>query len=191
MSPSDCLAKPNAWLRPRPVPLPTSLVVKNGSKIVSSMVGAMPVPVSVTAMATKSPLRADCARRAGMPSTLRTRDGQPAFAVHGIAAVDGEVDQRGLELRDIGDRKAIGVAISRRRSGCGRRPAGRIELRDGLDLRADIEHLRLQRLPAGERQQLCRSAWRRAPRSRKWRRCSGGGVLPAVRGGAGSRSRSG
>jgi len=35
MSPSDWLAKPNAWLRPSPVPLPTSLVVKNGSKIAS------------------------------------------------------------------------------------------------------------------------------------------------------------
>ena len=66
MSPPDCLAKPNAWLRPSPVPLPTSLVVKNGSKIASIWSEAMPVPVSVSAMATKLPLRADWARSAGM-----------------------------------------------------------------------------------------------------------------------------
>ena len=39
MSPPDCLAKPKAWLRPSPVPLPTSLVVKNGSKIDLELVG--------------------------------------------------------------------------------------------------------------------------------------------------------
>ena len=135
------------------MPLPTSLVVKNGSKIVSSRSGAMPVPVSATEMATKSPLRADWARSGGMASHLADADGQPAFAVHGIAAVDGEIDQRGLELRDVGDRKAIGIgnvdvdpdpAADQRTD----------QLRHRLDLGADIEHLRLQRLPAGERQQL-------------------------------------
>src|SRR4029450_12724876 len=35
--------------------------------------------------------------------------GQPAFAVHGVAAVDGEIDQGGLELGDVGNRKAIAV----------------------------------------------------------------------------------
>ena len=34
--------------RPRPVPLPRSLVVKNGSKRCSSTSGGMPVPVSPT-----------------------------------------------------------------------------------------------------------------------------------------------
>ena len=33
MWPPDCLMKPNTMLRPRPVPLPGSLVVKNGSKM--------------------------------------------------------------------------------------------------------------------------------------------------------------
>ena len=66
MSPPDCLAKPKAWLRPSPVPLPTSLVVKNGSKIASIWSAAMPVPVSAMEMATKSPLRAGWARSAGM-----------------------------------------------------------------------------------------------------------------------------
>ena len=49
-------------------------------------------------------LRAE--RRDGMD--FLDADSQPAFAVHGIAAVDGEIDQRGLELRDVGDREAIG-----------------------------------------------------------------------------------
>ena len=34
-SPPDCFAKPKTWLNPRPVPWPTSLVVKNGSKMCS------------------------------------------------------------------------------------------------------------------------------------------------------------
>ena len=37
---------------PSPVPMPTALVVKNGSKMRSSTCGAMPVPVSRTASAT-------------------------------------------------------------------------------------------------------------------------------------------
>ena len=80
-------------------------------------------------------------------------DRQPAFAVHGIAAVDGEIDQRGLELRDVGDREAIGIgdidfdldpAADQRTN----------KLRHAFDLGADVEHLRFQRLAAGKRQQL-------------------------------------
>ena len=72
ISPPDCLAKPNAWLRPRPVPLPTSLVVKNGSKIASSMSGGIPVPVSVTETATNWPSRRGWPRSGGMASTATT-----------------------------------------------------------------------------------------------------------------------
>ena len=80
-------------------------------------------------------------------------DGQPAFAVHGVAAVDGEIDQGGLELGDVGNCKAIAVGYL----DVDPDPAadeGTDELGHGLDLRADIEHLRLQRLPAGKCQQL-------------------------------------
>jgi hypothetical protein len=38
--------------RPRPVPLPTSLVEKNGSKILACTSGVMPVPVSSTSIST-------------------------------------------------------------------------------------------------------------------------------------------
>ncbi len=42
--------RPKIWLRPRPVPLPTGLVVKKGSKARSITSGVMPQPVSVTSM---------------------------------------------------------------------------------------------------------------------------------------------
>ena len=45
-------AKPCTCDRPSPVPLPTGLVVKNGSNTLSSTSGAMPVPVSATEIAT-------------------------------------------------------------------------------------------------------------------------------------------
>src|SRR5258706_7575621 len=41
--------------RPSPVPLPISLVEKNGSKILGSTSGAMPPPLSATSTATPSP----------------------------------------------------------------------------------------------------------------------------------------
>ena len=133
--------------------MPTSLVVKNGSKIVSSSSGAMPLPVSAMAMATKSPLRGGLGAEGRDAAHLAHADGEPAFAFHGVAAVDGEVDQGGLELGDVGNRKAIAV----RYLDVDPDPAadeGTDELGHGLDLRADIEHLRLQRLPAGKCQQL-------------------------------------
>ncbi len=64
-SPPDCLAKPNTWLRPRPVPLPISLVVKNGSNTRASRSGAMPEPVSVSETAAKGPAAAAWPRIGG------------------------------------------------------------------------------------------------------------------------------
>src|SRR5882757_4323368 len=108
ISPPDCLANPKAWLRPSPVPLPTSLVVKNGSKIASIWSAAIPVPVSAMAMAMKFPLRADWARSAGMAGIFLTlMVSRPSSFM--ASGVDREIDQGGLELRDVGDRKAIGV----------------------------------------------------------------------------------
>src|SRR5437660_841280 len=43
--------------RPRPVPSPTSLVVKNGSKMRSRMAGSMPGPLSETSITISSPCR--------------------------------------------------------------------------------------------------------------------------------------
>src|SRR6185436_19055657 len=65
--------------------------------------------------------------------------GESALAVHGVAAVDGKVDQGGFELGDVGNRKATAVryldvdpdpAADQRAD----------QLRDGFGLGADIEY---------------------------------------------------
>ena len=61
--PPDCLAKPNTMLSPRPVPLPTSLVVKNGSNAFANTSGGMPMPVSDTRNLTKAARRQHRVRR--------------------------------------------------------------------------------------------------------------------------------
>ena len=53
--PPDCLTKPYTIDRPSPVPRPSGLVVKNGSKACRITSGVMPVPVSVTSMRTYWP----------------------------------------------------------------------------------------------------------------------------------------
>src|SRR5690349_13203351 len=52
MSPPLCLTMPYTVERPSPVPLPGSLVVKNGSNTRVRVASSMPVPVSVTASTT-------------------------------------------------------------------------------------------------------------------------------------------
>src|ERR1700733_5263138 len=90
ISPPDCLAKPNAWLRPKPVPLPTSLVVKKGSKIASSLSAAIPDPLSatVTAKRRNSIYRPDVDQQAALP-------------LHRVPGIDREIDQGRFELRDV------------------------------------------------------------------------------------------
>ena len=52
MCPLLCLVVPYTMARPSPVPLPTSFVVKKGSKMRASVASSIPVPVSLTARAT-------------------------------------------------------------------------------------------------------------------------------------------
>ena len=54
-SPPDCRTNPKTMLRPRPLPAPKGLVVKNGSKIRARISGGMPAPVSLTLIRTWSP----------------------------------------------------------------------------------------------------------------------------------------
>src|SRR5437868_1636407 len=49
MNPPLCFTMPYTVASPRPVPLPFSLVVKNGSNRWACVTGSMPVPVSLTA----------------------------------------------------------------------------------------------------------------------------------------------
>src|SRR5437867_435873 len=53
--PPDWRAKPYTMLSPRPVPLPASLVVKNGSNARAATSGGIPIPVSEIAKPTNSP----------------------------------------------------------------------------------------------------------------------------------------
>src|SRR5215467_8349414 len=64
-APPSPLTMPCTSERPRPVPTPTSLVVKNGSKILSKISAGMPVPESDTSMTTYS--------RAAMEPIVTTR----------------------------------------------------------------------------------------------------------------------
>ena len=50
MAPSCFWMMPCTTLKPRPVPCPTGLVVKKGSKTLVSCSGGMPVPVSATSI---------------------------------------------------------------------------------------------------------------------------------------------
>ena len=47
---SNCAARPSTMDRPKPVPLPTPLVVKNGSVTRANVASSMPCPVSLTEM---------------------------------------------------------------------------------------------------------------------------------------------
>ena len=88
-----------------------------------------------------------------MASTASTLIDKAALAGHRIAGIDGEIDQRGFELRDIGGGKTPEIA----KLDLDLDPAAHQradQLRDALDLRADIEHLRRQRLAPGKGQQL-------------------------------------
>ncbi len=145
-------------LRPRPVPLPTSLVVKNGSKTRASTSGGMPVPVSRDREHARSrPAPPRRWRRVVLVELDVARSRSSAAAArHGVAGVDGEVEQR----------------VSR--AGRGRpRPASSPASSSVLDLdrprrsvpaqqarampthqRVEVERLRLQRLPAREGEQL-------------------------------------
>ena len=62
MRPPDSLTIARTVARPRPVPLPSGLVVKNGSKICACTSGDIPVPVSVTAMLDHEPVASAMAR---------------------------------------------------------------------------------------------------------------------------------
>ena len=53
--PWDNDANLRTWANPKPVPRPSSLVVKNGSKMRGSTCGAMPSPLSCTVITTQSP----------------------------------------------------------------------------------------------------------------------------------------
>ena len=87
-------------LRPSPVPCPTSLVVKNGSKALSITSGDMPVPVSVhDDHDVLARLDLVIGRAVGLVEIgIGGLDRQLAAVRHRVAGIDRQVEQRVLEL---------------------------------------------------------------------------------------------
>ena len=85
------------------MPLPTSLVVKNGSKILSSTSGAMPMPhildLAYHVIGRRQQPRPDGARLVLVE--IEGADRQDAAIRHGIAGIDREIDDDLLELVDV------------------------------------------------------------------------------------------
>ena len=83
-SPPDCRANPCTWLRPSPVPFPTSFVEKNGSKAFAATSRFMPVPVSPTEIAIKSVNGSPAGRPRSKSPDVFCRNCQPASVGHRI-----------------------------------------------------------------------------------------------------------
>ena len=143
------------------MPLPTSLVVKNGSKILSITSGGMPVPVSATSISD------DVARRhAGQAEAARLlgrdvagADRELAAVRHGVARVDGEVHDHLLELVHVGlDEPEVAPVLEVELDALAEEaPQQHRQVRQDL---AEVEDLGPQRLAAREREQLAHEARR-------------------------------
>ena len=85
------------------MPLPTSFVVKNGSKRCARTSGVIPWPVSRNAQQHVRPRRAGEVRREvlAIARDVRGLDDEPSAVRHRIAGVHGEVEQDLLHLRAI------------------------------------------------------------------------------------------
>ncbi len=94
------------------MPLPTGLVVKNGSNARSITSWLMPQPVSVIEILRYSPGWMSPTALAAIV-TLSDGDGQLPFAVHRVAGVDREVEDRIFQLVRI-DEDRPGIAASSR-----------------------------------------------------------------------------
>ena len=107
---STAMCPPYSWTMPctvaspMPLPLPTSLVEKNGSNMRSSTSGRMPDPVSRTATSTMS-CSCTCLRQEAQVHSQRVHHPHPdperARALHGVAGVDAQVHQHLLELHRV------------------------------------------------------------------------------------------
>ena len=86
------------------MPLPTSLVEKNGSKILAITSAVMPTPVSSTSISTYSPAAtpSSASLRLSRSRHVARADGERAAVGHGVARIDGQVDDHLVELRLVG-----------------------------------------------------------------------------------------
>ena len=130
------------------MPLPTGLVVKNGSNTFCKTSGGIPVPVSDTRIATKSPV----VRFIVQPDVLGA-DPDRAAVGHGVPCVDDKVDQSGFEFGDVDlDRPDVVLHVDGELNGAA--DAGVENLAHGLDAFAQTDGLRIDVLPPRKGQEL-------------------------------------
>ena len=131
---------PYTVARPRPVPSPLGLVVKNGSKACSTTSAPIPRPESLTRSRTRS-------------SCTPGVDHQVAAGGHRVPGVQGQVHQQLLDLAGIaGHRRQVRAGPDDQPDVFADRAAQR--LLDLADHRVQVEHLRAYDLAAGEGEQL-------------------------------------
>ena len=140
-----------------------ALVVKNGSNRCWRTSSSMPTPVSLTASSTcgpgaPSPCAATCCLVERRRCAVSIVSAPPSR--HRVAGVGGEVEDHLLELRAVGlDRREVGREPDADADVVADDPAQH-RLHVGDDL-VEVEHARVQHLPAAEGQQLARE--RRRP----------------------------
>ena len=106
MLPPCCLTMPWTMASPRPVPLPGSFEVKNGSNACSRVKASMPQPVSETVSSTSGPGGASTATGSSRDADGATSICQRPALRHRILRVHGQVHQDLLELSDVGPHQA-------------------------------------------------------------------------------------
>ena len=146
---------PYTVARPRPVPSPLGLVVKNGSNARSMTSWGIPVPVSLTFRLTYRPGASPTRLAAWSASTLGAGGGDDELpaARHRVAGVDGQVDQDLLDLAGVGQHRAqpggqVGGQLHVLAQGAQQ------QLLDSFDDVVEVQHAGLDDIAAGEGQQL-------------------------------------
>ena len=96
--PPSCRAKPWTWLRPSPEARAEPLVVKNGSKTCSSCSASIPTPEIGDLDAHEVAGDLGIRQGAAADPDVAGLDLDGAAGRHGVAGVDPQIDDRGLEL---------------------------------------------------------------------------------------------
>ena len=155
MWPADCLTKPYTMLSPRPVPLPGPFEVKNGLNTLSRIAGGN-AGSGIAHRDHGVAAGPDVAVHPGVVFVEKDQaglDDQLAAVRHGVAGVEGEIEDRGGELIGIDDRRTSLVFEHRfDLDMLAERPLQQFRGID--DQRIDVGFPRFERLLAGERQQM-------------------------------------
>ena len=145
------------------MPLPTSFVVKKGSKIFSITSGGNAAAIVLDLdqhiiRRRQMPPRRSAAHSAG--GDIARADLNPAARLrHGVAGVDHEIDDHLFELSDVGLHEPQIAAVTQIELVLLADDAAQQHLQFGERV-AELQHLRAQRLPAREGEQLPRQARR-------------------------------